>query len=196
MPRRVAAVARSPRHAIRVAVALFKGHVLRLTCRLRGIRLEAGPGLRIEGRLSIRGPGLVRMGRNVRVGDIVTPWTYSSEAVIEIGDGVFLNGTSFGAWQRITIGARCILARCNIMDSDFHSTRADRHDPAAPVRVRPVRLGENVWVAANAGILPGTRIGENSVVGFGAVCSGEYPKDVIIAGNPAEIIRPIPTIPD
>jgi maltose O-acetyltransferase len=49
-----------------------------------------------------------------------------------------------------------------------------------------------VWIGAHAGILPGTRIGKNSVVGFGAVCSGEFPANVIIAGNPARVLRAIP----
>jgi acetyltransferase-like isoleucine patch superfamily enzyme len=44
--------------------------------------------------------------------------------------------------------------------------------------------------------LPGTRIGKNSVVGFGAVVSGEFPSDVIIAGNPAVVVKPIPGAAD
>ena len=77
------------------------------------------------------------------------------------------------------------------MDTDFHSTLRNRHDPDAPIRVAPVHIADNVWIAAAVGILPGTTIGANSVVGFGAVCAGDYPADVIIAGNPAVVIRPI-----
>jgi acetyltransferase-like isoleucine patch superfamily enzyme len=123
----------------------------------------------------------------------VTPWTYHRDAVIEVGAGTFLNGTQFGCAGRITIGPRCILARASIMDTNFHSTAADRHDPAAQVRVAPVRIGANVWIAAQVGILPGTAIGDNSVVGFGAVCSGEYPADVIVAAAPAAIVRRVDT---
>ena len=75
------------------------------------------------------------------------------------------------------------------MDTDFHSVRADRHSAAAPIRVAPVILEDNVWVAAQVGILPGTRIGQNSVVGFGAVCAGVFPDNVVIAGNPAKIVK-------
>jgi acetyltransferase-like isoleucine patch superfamily enzyme len=129
----------------------------------------------------------------VRVGMTVTPWTYAADATIEIGNESFLNGTSFGCQRQIKIGPRAILGRCSIMDTDFHSIAIDRHEPHAPVRVAPVILGENVWIGAQAGILPGTKIGRNSVVGFGAVCAGVFPENVVIAGNPARVIRSILT---
>lgn len=147
------------------------------------------------GRLIIRGPGQVRFGDRVRVGMTVTPWTHAKDAIIDIGDDTVLNGTRFGCAESIRVGRQCILAEVSILDTNFHSTRADRHDPAAPVRVAPVTIADNVWVAAQAGILPGTTIGENSVVGFGSVLSGDYPADTIIAGNPAAVVRPIPAMP-
>ena len=121
----------------------------------------------------------------------ITPWTYSPEARIEIGSDSYINGTSFGCAESITIGPGAILARCSIMDTNFHSLSPSRHSPDATVKTEAVILEENVWVAANAGILPGTCIGRNSVVGFGAVCSGRFPADVLIAGNPARVIKSI-----
>lgn len=64
-----------------------------------------------------------------------------------------------------------------------------RHDPGGPVPTAPIILEENVWVGAAAGLLPGTRIGRNSVVGFGSVCTWDYPANAIIAGNPARVVR-------
>jgi acetyltransferase-like isoleucine patch superfamily enzyme len=181
-----------PRVAAREGFALGRGFWCRIACRARGVRFEAGRNLRIDGKLSIRGPGRVIFGDNVRVGMTVTPWTYAPEATIEIGSDSFVNGTSFGCQQRIRIGPRAILGRSSIMDTDFHSLGINRHDPSAPVRVAPVVLEENVWIGAQVGILPGTRIGRNSVVGFGAVCAGVFPKNVVIAGNPARVIRGMP----
>jgi acetyltransferase-like isoleucine patch superfamily enzyme len=185
------AVARAPRKTLAVLVAIAKGRWCRVSCRLRGVRFEAGRNLRVYGRLSIKGPGRVRFGHNVVVHMRVTPWTYHTAAVIEVGDDTFLNGTQFGCFCNIVVGPRSILARASIMDTNFHSTAIDRHNPAAPVKVAPVRIGANVWIAAEAGILPGTIIGDNSVVGFGAVCSGEYPANVLIAAAPAGVVRPL-----
>jgi acetyltransferase-like isoleucine patch superfamily enzyme len=83
------------------------------------------------------------------------------------------------------------------MDSDLHTAHVrDRHDPAARVRIAPVFLGENVWVAHFAGILPGTTIGKNSIVSFGSVCSSRvYPDDVVLVGNPARVSAPVRGLP-
>ena len=175
--------------AIREARAIVKGEWCRAYYRLRGIRFHAGRNLRVDGRLIIRGPGTVIFGDDVRVGMTVTPWTYDADAVISIGSDSFINGTGFGCQRAIRIGARAILGRASIMDTDFHSVEIDRHRPDAPVRVAPVTLEDNVWVGAQAGILPGTSIGRNSVVGFGAVCAGTFPANVVIGGNPAKVIK-------
>jgi acetyltransferase-like isoleucine patch superfamily enzyme len=191
----LARAVRDPARAWSVGLSLLKGWWYKLTYPARGIRFSAGRGFRVTGRLIVRGPGRVRFGDHVRVGMTVTPWTHTSEAVIDVGDETFLNGTRFGCARSITVGRRCILADISILDTDFHSTQANRHDPTAPVRVSPVAFADNVWVASGAGVLPGARIGENSVVGFGAVVSGTFPANVIIVGNPASILRPIPESP-
>jgi acetyltransferase-like isoleucine patch superfamily enzyme len=183
---------REPRRALRVALAVLKGRLYPAYFRARGIRFRAGRGLRIFGSLSLRGPGEVILGDGVVVYGRPTPWTFTREARIVIGDNVILGQAQFGCVREIVIGPDCMLGRCYVMDTDFHSTRADRRSPDAPVRVAPVHIGANVWVGDNAGILPGTRIGENSVVSFGAVCAREYPPNVIIAGNPAKVAGPIP----
>lgn len=186
---RAVAATRSPAKAFSVLIALAKGYWCRLSCRFRGIRFESGRNLRVYGHLSIKGPGCVRFGSDIVVDMTVTPWTYRADAVIEVGDGTFLNGTQFGCARSIVVGPRSILARASLMDTNFHSISINRHDAEAPVKVAPVRLGSNVWVAAQVGILPGTTIGDNSVVGFGAVCSGDYPANVLIAASPATVVR-------
>ena len=180
---------REPRVALREGRAILKGLWCRAWWRIWRRPFRAGRNLRIDGRLILRGPGTVILGDNVRIGMTVTPWTYAADAVITIGDDSFVNGTSFGCVREIRVGCRAILGRSSIMDTDFHSVRADRHDPTAPIRVAPVVLEDNVWVSAQAGILPGTRIGANSVVGFGAVCIGVFPANVVIAGNPAKVVK-------
>lgn len=55
----------------------------------------------------------------------------------------------------------------------------------------PIHIKRNCWIGAGATILRGITIGENSVVGAGAVVTKDVPKNVIVAGNPAKIIRQI-----
>ncbi|MBK8005212.1 MAG: acyltransferase [Gemmatimonadetes bacterium] len=174
----------SPTSALAAIIALARGWLTVRWYRLRGFRVRAGRNFRIFGQLKLSGPGEVIFGDDVRIDMLVTPFTHHPDARIEIGNNCFLNGTRFGCFQSIQVGDNGILAQAMLMDTNFHSTGADRHNPEAPVKVAPISLAENVWVAAQAGLLPGTRVGRNSVVGFGAVCSGEFPANVIIAGKP------------
>jgi len=187
----LAAALRRPGHAARVAIALARGHWHRLYYRLRGIRFRAGRNLRLFAPLSVRGPGEIILGDNVVILETPTFWTYSREAKIVVGDNTIMGATSFGCVKEIRIGRRCIIARASLIDTDFHSTRVDRWMPDAPVRVAPIVIGDNVWISQHAGIMPGTRIGHNSVVSFGAVCMRDFPENVIIVGNPARVASPV-----
>ncbi len=53
----------------------------------------------------------------------------------------------------------------------------------------PITIGNNVWLGGGVIILPGVSIGENTVVGAGAVVTKDLPANVVAVGNPARVIR-------
>lgn len=55
----------------------------------------------------------------------------------------------------------------------------------------PVHIGNNVWIGANAVVLPGVTIGDNSVIGAGSVVTKDIPPNVVAVGNPCRVIREI-----
>jgi acetyltransferase-like isoleucine patch superfamily enzyme len=67
----------------------------------------------------------------------------------------------------------------------FYSDRP----PRPPLKTAPVIIEDNVWIGMNAVILKGVTIGENSVVAAGAVVSKSVPANVVVAGNPAVIVK-------
>lgn len=179
---------------LRWRIGWIKGWVFRpywKTLTLLGIapKIYIGRRFSLIGRFIPRGPGKLFIGDDVIVSGITTPFTHSSNAEIHIGNAVFLNGTRFGASESILVGDECILADARIMDTDFHSTGLNRNSPTAPIEVRPIRIERNVWVAAQAAVLKGVRIGEGSVVGFGAVVTRSIPPAVIVSGNPAQTVK-------
>jgi acetyltransferase-like isoleucine patch superfamily enzyme len=50
-------------------------------------------------------------------------------------------------------------------------------------------IGDNVFIGMNSIILMGTSIGSNVIIGAGSVVSGSIPDNVVVAGNPAKVIR-------
>lgn len=152
-----------------------------------------GNGVAIIQGLQIRGPGRVVLGEGVIVWESSVLRTHTREARIAIGDRTRMLRAYFSCAREILVGQECIIAPAKILDTDFHSIRANRHSKDSLVRVAPVRLGDNVWIGERAAVLAGTKIGKNSVVGFAAVCMREYPDNVILLGNPARVSAPIPT---
>jgi maltose O-acetyltransferase len=53
----------------------------------------------------------------------------------------------------------------------------------------PITIGANVWLGGGAIILPGVTIGEDAVVGAGAVVTRDVPPRTVVVGNPARAIR-------
>lgn len=55
----------------------------------------------------------------------------------------------------------------------------------------PIHIGSNVWIGANSVVLPGTSIGENSVIGAGSVVTKDIPANVVAVGAPCRVLREI-----
>lgn len=151
-------------------------------------RATFGSGFRLEkgGRLDIRGSGQVRIGHRVSMGMTVTPWTHDSSAVIEIGDGSYLNGTRFACQSRITIGRNCILAECRLMDTDFHGVDPDHRDVFV---AKPIAIADNVWITINSVILKGVTIGSGTTITPNSVVTKDVPGNCVFGGNPAVLIK-------
>lgn len=56
---------------------------------------------------------------------------------------------------------------------------------------KPVTIQDNVWVGAGVHINQGITIGKNTIIGSGSVVTKDIPENVIAAGNPCKVIRPI-----
>jgi len=155
-----------------------------------------GRPLGVRGKLIIKGPGKVVVGRHcffdVATGRPNIIQTFDPAATVTIGDGCFFNGVEIASQSSVTIGSRCIVADCLMMDTDFHSVEINRHDPAAFVKTGPIVIEENVWVGNRAIILKGVRIGENSVIGAGTVIRQSVPRNSVVIGNPQQIVKTLP----
>lgn len=115
-------------------------------------------------------------------------------ASIEIGDSVGISGATIYARSKITIGDHTnIGGNVKILDNDFHPVDADARlaDDKEKIGTAPIRIGKNCFIGCNVLILKGSEIGDNCVIGAGAVVSGKFEANCVIAGNPARIIKRI-----
>lgn len=107
---------------------------------------------------------------------------------IVIGDAVMISpGTRISASDEIRIGNGCMFANgAHITDSDWHGIydRVNR-DP----EIKPIIIEDNVWVGDHATVLKGVTIGKNSIVAACAVVTKDVPANVIVAGNPAKVVK-------
>lgn len=113
-------------------------------------------------------------------------------ATISIGNNVGISGATIYARKGITIGDNTnIGGNTKILDNDFHpiDPQARIADDKEKIGTAPIVIGENCFIGCNALILKGTQLGNNCVVGAGAVVSGKFEDNCVIAGNPAKVIR-------
>ena len=96
-------------------------------------------------------------------------------------------GVRIMAAESITIGDACMIAHgAYISDADWHGIY-DRSEPVG--NTKPIILKANVWVGDSAIICKGVTIGENSIIGAGAVVTKNIPANVVAAGNPAKVVK-------
>lgn len=129
------------------------------------------------------------LGRN----SVVESFCCINNAVgdVVIGDytRIGLNNTIIGP---VTIGSHVNLAQSIVVTALNHNfSDPKQYIDEQGVSTMPVVICDDVWIGANAVILPGVTIGEHSVVAAGAVVTKDVPGGCIVAGVPAKIIKKI-----
>lgn len=116
----------------------------------------------------------------------------TKEAKISIGNNVGISGATIYARKGISIGDNTLIGgNVKIFDNDFHPIEVEARnlDKKEKIVTREVKIGKDCFIGANSLILKGSEIGDGSVVGAGSVIVGKFPSNVIIAGNPAKVIK-------
>lgn len=116
-------------------------------------------------------------------------------AGISIGKGTIFYGPETMQIDRsrpylLSIGSYCkITSGVTILTHDYSRSVLRRVYGDVVGEGRKTIIGNNVFIGMNAIILMGTHIGNNVIIGAGSVVSGDIPENVVVAGNPAKIIR-------
>jgi acetyltransferase-like isoleucine patch superfamily enzyme len=151
-----------------------------------GEYLDLGPthhrGRHYPSQLVIRSGGTLRVRGSMAIYTDFRIWV-ADGAVLTFGSGGANYGLEIVCNDSITIGDDCFIGyKVMIRDSDEHWITGG----SGP---GPVRIGNHVWLASGAVIMPGVTIGDGAVVAAGAIVTKDVPSRALVAGIPARVIR-------
>ena len=110
---------------------------------------------------------------------------------IFVGENFFANfDCVFLDAAPIEIGDNCMIGPKTCIFAISHPLAPKERQKGIGIP-KKVTIGNNVWIGGNVTILPGISLGNNVVVGAGSVVTKSFPDNVVIAGNPAKIIKKI-----
>ncbi|WP_297599101.1 2,3,4,5-tetrahydropyridine-2,6-dicarboxylate N-acetyltransferase [uncultured Cetobacterium sp.] len=131
---------------------------------LKNLEARIEPGAIIRDKVTIGKNAVIMMGAVINIG-------------AEIGEGtmVDMNAVLGG---RVIVGKRCHIGAGTVLAGVIE-----------PPSATPVVIEDDVMIGANAVVIEGVRIGSNSVVAAGAIVISDVPSGVVVAGNPARIVK-------
>lgn len=108
---------------------------------------------------------------------------------IEVGENFYCNyGVCILDVCKVKIGDNCLIGPQVGIYTAMHPVERDVRISGLELG-KPVTIGNDCWIGGNAVINPGVTLGDNVIVGSGAVVTKSFPSNVVIAGNPAKIIK-------
>jgi acetyltransferase-like isoleucine patch superfamily enzyme len=154
----------------------------------RRSRMSFGPGLQLRSSVRSNPLGLCH--------PVVLATRYA-ESIVEVGTHFAMAGGTLCAATRITIGNHVVVgANTTITDTDFHPVSpAGRQSSPDAGKAASVVIEDDVFIGMNCLVLKGVTIGRGSVIGAGSVVTRDVPAGVIVAGNPARMVRELEAEP-
>jgi acetyltransferase-like isoleucine patch superfamily enzyme len=110
-------------------------------------------------------------------------WTFTDYARIEIGNNAGISGVSINACKLVKIGDNAMIGPGTVIyDEEGHP---DRLNPD----VKPVIIGNNVFIGMRCIITKGVTIGDNVVIGACSIVTKDIPSNCVAVGAPCKVIR-------
>jgi len=150
-------------------------------------------------------PNLITIGKgSVIRGELLI---HAHSGKISIGESCYIgDGARIWSSEAVHIGSRVLISHnVNIHDTDSHSidsnlrsqhfyvimTTGHPKENVFDIKASSVVIDDDVWIGFNSTILKGVTIGKGSVIAACSVVTKNVPPNVMVAGNPAKIVKSI-----
>jgi acetyltransferase-like isoleucine patch superfamily enzyme len=167
--------------------------IIQVLTRLAYVEREFPSSISLWARLDIipRAPHLelhrLSLGKNTLIESLCVICTWHGDVILKEGASIGIGSIVLGP-VLIGEGSACS-QNCFISGQSHHYEDVSKNFLRQGVETRQVVIGKNVWIGANSVILPGVKIGDNSVIGAGSTIIEDVPAYSVVAGNPAKIIK-------
>jgi putative colanic acid biosynthesis acetyltransferase WcaF len=124
-----------------------------------------------------------RLGRGCHIYPgvrIWAPWNLVMEDQASLGEDVICYNIA-----TITVGRRAVISQGAHLCTGTH----DYEDPSFQLVAKPITIGAEAWICAEAFIAPGVTIGDGAVIGARSLVTGDMPAWMVCAGMPAAPLK-------
>lgn len=116
----------------------------------------------------------------------------------DYGDNIKVGKNFYANFNCVVLDVNTVTIGDNVMFAPNVQIYTAGHPLSVKERVEeavefglPIKIGDNVWLGGGVIVCPGVTIGDNTVIGAGSVVTKNIPANVLAAGNPCRVIRPI-----
>lgn len=123
--------------------------------------------------------------------EILSPFMVDYGYNISIGAGSFFNHNIYLMdCAKISFGKKCFVGPDCGFYTAIHPLEVEKRNAGFEI-AKPIEVGDNVWFGGGVTIMPGVKIGSNSVIGAKSLVNKNIPEGVVAFGNPCKVIRKI-----
>lgn len=144
-----------------------------------------------RGQIMIQGSNnLCILGGDDHKSSLLNLYFWGKNSVFSFGRRSTSNGFSaeFVNNDHVSVGEDCMFAAEIVLRTTDRHAIVDRSGEVIN-RPKPIRIADHVWIAQRVIVMKGVEVGNGAILATGAVVTKSVPSGVIVAGNPAKIVR-------
>ena len=141
-------------------------------------------------RVRIDNPWRISVGFRTQIEADVWIKIVTNKAKVTIGDFSFIGrGVEIDVSEEVSIGNHVLIAPGVFITDHSHNIEENKLIFSQGCKFSAVIIEDDVWLGVKSVVLPGVLIGRGAVIGAGAIVTHNVPKNAIVAGVPAKILR-------